>query len=74
MIILAEIDRVPGYVIEQSKEDRARVGEYIAIEHPGCRRRVLDRYLDGVMDSYKRTACGDSNKDLPIAEVLCDGG
>jgi hypothetical protein len=35
--------------------------------------RVLNGYLDGVIDSYERTACGDSKEDLPMAELLCDG-
>jgi len=48
------------------------VREYIAIEHPGYRRRVLDRYLDRVIDGYERSACGNSNEDLPIAELLYD--
>jgi superfamily II DNA helicase RecQ len=73
IIIPAEMDGVPGYAMEQLEEDQARVREYITMEYPGCRRRVLDRYLDGVIDGYERTACGDSNEDLPIAELLCDG-
>jgi superfamily II DNA or RNA helicase len=72
MIIPAEMDGVPGYAMEQLEEDQARVGEYIAMEHPGCRRRVLDRYLDGVIDGHERRACGDNNEDLPMAELLCD--
>jgi hypothetical protein len=73
MIMPAEINGVPGYAMDQSDEDQARVDEYIAMESPGCRRRVLDRYLDGVIDGYERDVCGDSNEDLPMAEVLCDG-
>lgn len=60
MIILAEMDGVPEYAMDQSEEDQVLVEEYIAMEHPGCRRRVLDRYLDGVINGYERIACGDS--------------
>jgi hypothetical protein len=73
MIIPAGIDSVPGYATDASEEDQARVDEYVAMVSPGCRRRVLDWYLDGVIDGSERVACGDRNEDLPMAEVLCDG-
>jgi len=34
----------------------------------GCRRVVLDGYLDGAMDGYQRQRCGDR-----VIESMCDG-
>jgi superfamily II DNA helicase RecQ len=66
------MDGLPGYASETSEVERRRVEEYIGMDAHGCRRQVLDRYLDGCIDGYTRTGCGDSNEDLPMAELLCD--
>lgn len=35
----------------------------------GCRRHILDRYLDGTVDGYTRERCRDQDQD----ELACDG-
>ncbi|KAH2277892.1 hypothetical protein KXV50_006304, partial [Aspergillus fumigatus] len=43
-------------------EDQERVAEYMGVvEGVGCRRVVLDEYLDGVVDGYQRRYCQDAD-------------
>jgi superfamily II DNA helicase RecQ len=70
MIWLAAMEQAPGYVSESSAEDDEQVELYLAAVV--CRRRVLDRYLDGATDGYERDRCGDSNDDLLMHELWCD--
>src|SRR5699024_8294348 len=49
-----------------------RVKRYMEPGHHGCRRVVLDHYLDGTVDGYTRHQCGEL--DAPGAEEQrCDG-
>ncbi|KAH2530950.1 hypothetical protein KXW97_000753 [Aspergillus fumigatus] len=51
-------------------EDQERVAEYMGVvEGVGCRRVVLDEYLDGVVDGYQRRYCQDAD----AGEQACDG-
>ncbi|RHZ43207.1 uncharacterized protein CDV56_101272 [Aspergillus thermomutatus] len=51
-------------------EDQERVADYMGVvEGVGCRRVVLDWYLDGVVDGYQRQHCQDQDG----AEQACDG-
>jgi hypothetical protein len=53
-----------------SMEDQERVAEYMGVvEGVGCRRGVLDQYLDGVVNGYQRQHCQDQDG----AEQACDG-
>jgi hypothetical protein len=61
------MEQAPGYASESSAEDDEQVELYLAAVV--CRRRVLDRYLDGATDGYERDRCGDSNDDLLIHEL-----
>jgi superfamily II DNA or RNA helicase len=70
MIWPAAMEQAPGYASESSAEDDEQVESYLAAVV--CRRRVLDRYLDGATDGYERDRCGDSNDDLPMHELWCD--
>ncbi|PKX88401.1 uncharacterized protein P174DRAFT_426094 [Aspergillus novofumigatus IBT 16806] len=51
-------------------EDQERVAEYMGVvEGIGCRRVVLDQYLDGVVDRYQQRYCQDADP----REQICDG-
>lgn len=62
--------KVPEYINEDTPEEEVqRIEQYIQAEHPGCRRYILDRYLDGKVDGYERSYCGDHGQP----EQMCDG-
>lgn len=43
-------------------EDQEQVAKYMGVvEGVGCRRVVLDKYLDGVVDGYQRRYCQDAD-------------
>jgi hypothetical protein len=50
---------------EEEEEEKQLVQRYM--EGGGCRRVVLDGYLDGTVDGYQRRWCGDAS-----AEQACD--
>ncbi|KAH3208545.1 hypothetical protein KXV77_009630, partial [Aspergillus fumigatus] len=51
-------------------KDQEQVAEYIGVvEGVGCRRVVLDQYLDGVVDGYQRQYCQDADP----REQACNG-
>jgi superfamily II DNA helicase RecQ len=73
IIIQAEGRRVgrehrPHWMKDHRADEHARVVEYMESAVQGCRRVVLDGYLDGEIDGYYRQRCGDAD-----AESLCDG-
>jgi superfamily II DNA helicase RecQ len=47
------------------------VRQYMVGDH-GCRRVVLDRYLDGAINGYTRQQCGDQDQAFDPAEQRCD--
>ncbi|EYE89895.1 P-loop containing nucleoside triphosphate hydrolase protein, partial [Aspergillus ruber CBS 135680] len=57
-------------------QEMAQVEHYLDPGDDGCRRAVLDHYLDGTVNGYRRNQCGDW--DAPGAEEqrcdCCDGG
>ncbi|KAL2835637.1 P-loop containing nucleoside triphosphate hydrolase protein [Aspergillus pseudodeflectus] len=58
-------DRDLGIDLEQEAQ---RVRRYMA--GGGCRRVVLDEYLDGIIDGYERQRCGDASGEED--EQACD--
>jgi late competence protein required for DNA uptake (superfamily II DNA/RNA helicase) len=55
---------------DASPGDTELVTEYMeVVPGVGCRRYVLDEYLDGTVDGYRRQRCQDENPE----EVPCDG-
>lgn len=59
---------------EASVREQERVREYMqtGADQCGCRRVVLDHYLDGRVDGYVREACGDSDGAQGPHEARCD--
>lgn len=58
----------PFWMQDEPAGEHPRVIEYIEAGASGCRRVVLDGYLDGEMDGYQRQRCGDQ-----VEEAVCDG-
>ena len=58
----------PGYLKRTPESEQRLVHEYMGGEQ--CRRFVLDRYLDGTVDQYLRSHCGDHG--VVGSEARCD--
>ncbi|KAL4732842.1 P-loop containing nucleoside triphosphate hydrolase protein, partial [Aspergillus similis] len=62
-------DDLDPWIDQVSDEDFERVQTYMeVVEGVGCRRYVLDQYLDGTVNGYTRQQCQDVDPD----ELLCD--
>ena len=73
IIIQAEGRRVgreqrPHWMKNHGEEEHSRVVAYMESAVQGCRRVMLDTYLDGEIHGYDRERCGDVDP-----ESLCDG-
>ncbi|KAL4744203.1 P-loop containing nucleoside triphosphate hydrolase protein, partial [Aspergillus terricola var. indicus] len=63
-------DDLDPWVDRVSDAEFERVQTYMeVVEGVGCRRYVLDQYLDGTVDGYTRQQCQDVDPD----ELRCDG-
>lgn len=58
----------PFWMQNAPVEEHQRVVEYMEAAVTGCRRVVLDGYLDGPVGGYHRQQCGDM-----MVESACDG-
>ncbi|CEL11232.1 hypothetical protein ASPCAL14335 [Aspergillus calidoustus] len=55
---------------EDQDMEAQRVQRYM--QAGGCRRVVLDEYLDGIIDGYERQRCGDAPAEAGQEEQACD--
>jgi superfamily II DNA or RNA helicase len=58
----------PFWMHDAPPDDHAHVVEYMEAAVTGCRRVILDGYLDGPIEEYQRQRCGDR-----VVESACDG-
>jgi superfamily II DNA or RNA helicase len=71
-----EFDEFPQWFDQNTareQEGLELVRRYMMASAPGCRRRVLDDYLDGPIDGYERQQCSDQDGPSGSAEQRCDG-
>jgi len=64
------VDTVPPWMKDTPVAEQQRVDTYMS--DGGCRRVVLDGYLDGVVDGYQRTHCRDRHPGVGVGEAQCD--
>lgn len=54
---------MPEYIVQDIVEDKVqRIQQYIEAEYPSYRRYILDRYLDGTVDRYRRSHYSDHSQ------------
>lgn len=58
----------PAWMRDAPAEEHTHVVEYMEAAAMGCRRVILDGYLDGDIGGYQRQRCGDT-----VTESMCDG-
>jgi superfamily II DNA helicase RecQ len=64
------IDTPPPWMQDTPSAEQQRVDAYMSASP--CRRVVLDGYLDGVVDGYQRSHCGDHDHGSITGEARCD--